>query len=196
VGLNEVLDIWRNALRPTHLHDDVGHGCRLRHEAQTAPIHSQATPRPARHPVSSTQGIRHGVFIPRRCGSNDLQVVRNLGAIAQRTGQRRANSLLACDVIVEPRGRPQRWTVPDMLTMEALQQRDPVAGLIVLETDDPTLHGTERTEVPTPAGLIPGRPILHRRSAYRTTQGDIRSPAATKERATNGGSGAPAISPG
>ena len=145
--LDEVLDIRRDALRLTHVDDDVGHGCRLSHKAHTAPIDSQTTPRSARDPVSSAQCVRHGVFIPRRRRSNDHEVGGNLRAIARRAGQRRAHLLLACDVVVDPRGRPQRWTVPDMLTVVAVQQGNPVTGVIALEPSDPALHETERTEL-------------------------------------------------
>ena len=77
-------------------------GCRLGHKAQTAPIDSQTTPRSARHPVGSAQCGRHGVFVPRRRRSNDDEVGGNLGAIAQRAGQRRANAAAG----VRPRRRP------------------------------------------------------------------------------------------
>ena len=97
--------------------------------------------------MRSAQCVRHGVFIPRRRRSNDHEVGGDLGAIAQGAGQRRANLLLACDVVVDPRGRPQRWTVPDMLTVVAVQQGDPVTGVIALEPSGPALHETERTEV-------------------------------------------------
>jgi hypothetical protein len=162
IGLDEVFDVRRDALRPTHLDQHVGDGCRLSHEAQTALIDSQSTPRSACHPVGSAQGVRHGVFIPRHRRSNDLQVGGNVGAIAERACQRCANLLLACDV-VDPRGWPQRRPMPDTLTVEAIKHGDPITGVIALEPNDPTLHDPERTECPIPAGIIPSSRALERR---------------------------------
>ena len=139
--LDEVLDIRRDALRLTRLDDDVGHGCRLSDEAQTAVFDVETAPRPAGHTVSSAQRVRHGVLIEGGRRSNDHEVAGNLGAIAQRTSQRRADPLPAGDVVDDPRGRPQRWTVSDMLTMVAVQPGDPVTGVIPVEPCDPALHG-------------------------------------------------------
>ena len=146
VRLDEVLDVRRDALRPTRVEHDVGQGCRLSHEAKPALIDSKSTPSSACHTMISAQGVRHGAFIPHRCGPNDLQVGGNLGSIAQRARQRRANLPLASGGVVDPWGRPQRWPMPDMPTVEAVQQGDPITGVIPLELSDPTLHYAERTE--------------------------------------------------
>ena len=157
IGLDEVLNVRRDALRPTHLDQHVGDWRRLSHEAQTALIDSQSTPHSACH-QGSPQSVRHGVFIPRHRRSNDLQVGGNLGAIEQGARQRRANLLLACDIVVDPRGRPQRRPMPDMLTVEAIQHGDPITGVIALEPNDPTLHGPGAYGVPDTTGDYPEQP--------------------------------------
>lgn len=152
LGLDEVLDVRRDALRPANLDEHVGHGCRLGDEAQMAPVDSQTAPCSTCHSVTSAQGVRHRMFIP-RCGrSNDLQIGGYFGAIAQRACQRLANLLGACDVVVDPRSRPQRWPMPHMLTVEAIEQSDPVTGVVALEAGDSTLHDTERMGVPDTSG--------------------------------------------
>jgi hypothetical protein len=86
--LDEVLDVRRDALRMMRVDDDIDHGCRLSHEAETTLIDAQTAPHSARHPVSSAQRVRHGVLIPLRRRPNDDKVSGDLGPIAQRTRQR------------------------------------------------------------------------------------------------------------
>jgi len=96
--------------------------------------------------MPSAQRPRLGVFAPGGLLSNDDEAVGNLGAIAQRTAQRRADVLLARPLVVDPRRRPEGWAMPDVLTVMAVQQGDPIAGVIALESRYPALHQAERTE--------------------------------------------------
>ncbi len=72
VRLDEVLDVRRDALRLTRLHDDVGQGCRLGDEAQTALIDSQTTPGSTRHPTSASAERPRGQSEPRGDRTADM----------------------------------------------------------------------------------------------------------------------------
>jgi hypothetical protein len=140
--LDDVLDVRWDALRVSHLHDDVDRRCRLGDEAQTALIDSESTPRAARHAVSSAQRVRHGVLVPGRRRPDDHEPCGDLAAITQGTGHGRADALLARHVVDDPRGGPQRGTVPDVSTVVALQRGDPITDVVTLEARDPSLHGS------------------------------------------------------
>ena len=146
-------DVGGNGLRRVRLDDHIGDRLRPSNEAQRSGLDAQTTPGPLSHSVGAAERVRHRALVPRRRGSHHAQAVGELATVAERTAQRRANSLISFGGVVDPRGQLERRTMTHMLAVMAIEQRNPVPDVVDNEADDLALHSTKRTSaVPTTRG--------------------------------------------
>ncbi len=111
--------------------------------------------------MRASQTRRHGELVPHVGGANHIEIVWELGAVTQRTVQRSLNTLRPCDVVQYPGGRAKGWVMANVLAVEAVELRYPIAGLVVHEADDSPLH-VSSVEARSTAGLkqIDSNPLI------------------------------------
>jgi hypothetical protein len=119
--LDVVLDIGWDPLGTLPVDDYVGHRVGVGNEPKCAFGYPEAPPCSGRYPVRAPESIRHRVFIPCGCRSNHGEVGRDLAAITERTLQRRADALRTLRLVVDPWRHPKRRSVPNVLTVMALE---------------------------------------------------------------------------
>ena len=104
---------------------------------QPAGVDPQPGPHPAGDPVGATQAVRHRRLVPRRRGAHHDEIAGQLGAVAPTAGQLSPHVGSAEGLVGHPRRRPQGRAVTDVAAMVAVEERHPVADVVLLEPDDP-----------------------------------------------------------
>jgi hypothetical protein len=138
-----VLDAWWDGLHVTCTENHIDHRIGLRTEPEFSLFDEEPSPLAARDAVCPPKTGWQGVFVPSRSGAEYFETFWQLRAIAQRAVEGRPHALGSCLLVQHPRCRTEGRGVADVLAVEALEKGDPVAGVVLFERSDRTLHASE-----------------------------------------------------
>ena len=114
---------------------------RCLHRELGAPSHyPKQAPRPVGDPVVTAQTRRQGRFVERPCSSCDDEARRELGPVAERAVEARADVFDASSLCLHPWPRHEGRAVSNVLPMMASELGYPVTDFVLSEARDLALH--------------------------------------------------------
>ena len=88
------------------------------------------------------------MLVPIGTGTNESKTLRWFGSLAQRTVQRRSESLISFSHTEHPETFLKWWAVSDVLVVTAGEFSDPIAVTVLIVTGDRPPHAVEQGSAP------------------------------------------------